>query len=168
MNKNYDIILFHDESFVDKQKKDYFSKSKSLKICASSKKDVPIACDAILKLPTTVKEINLIIENIAAKNKFNRNSSIKVKKYMLNKNEKKLSNKNSSVILTEKEVQLIELLLNNSKPISKDKILSSVWNYSTDADTHTVETHIYRLRKKISDKFMDDNFIYNKKDGYHL
>ena len=111
LNKNYDIILFHDESFVDKQKKDYFSKSKSLKICASSKKDVPIACDAILKLPTTVKEINLIIENIAAKNKFNRNSSIKVKKYMLNKNEKKLSNKNSSVILTEKEVQLIELLL---------------------------------------------------------
>ncbi len=87
---------------------------------------------------------------------------------MLDKNEKKLSKKNSSIILTEKEIQLIELLLNNSKPISKNKILSSVWNYSTDADTHTVETHIYRLRKKISDNFMDDKFIFNKKDGYHL
>ena len=81
---------------------------------------------------------------------------------------KKLSKKNSSIVLTEKEIQLIELLLNNSKPISKDKILSTVWNYSTDADTHTVETHIYRLRKKISDNFMDDKFIFNKKDGYHL
>ena len=75
---------------------------------------------------------------------------------------------NNSIILTEKEIQLIELLLNNSKPISKDKILSLVWNYSTDADTHTVETHIYRLRKKISEKFMDDEFILNTKDGYCL
>ena len=63
---------------------------------------------------------------------------------------------------------MIELLLENSKPISKDTILSSVWNYSTDADTHTVETHIYRLRKKISEKFMDDNFISNNKEGYYI
>ena len=54
-----------------------------------------------------------------------------------------------SIILTEKEIQLIELLLDNSKPISKSTILSTVWNYSVDADTHTVETHIYRLRKKL-------------------
>ena len=50
--------------------------------------------------------------------------------------------------------------------VSKNKILSSVWNYSTSADTHTVETHIYRLRKKISKKFMDENFILNYKNGY--
>ena len=61
---------------------------------------------------------------------------------------KKLLKENIFIILTEKEVQLIELFLASSKPISKDNILSSVWNYSTDADTHTVETHIYRLRKK--------------------
>ena len=72
------------------------------------------------------------------------------------------------IILTEKEVQLIELFLNNKKPISKDNILSSVWNYASDADTHTVETHIYRLRKKIFDKFMDENFILNNKYGYYL
>ena len=52
--------------------------------------------------------------------------------------------------------------------IKKDKILSSVWNYAPDADTHTVETHIYRLRKKIFDKFKDDKFILNDKDGYYL
>ena len=73
-----------------------------------------------------------------------------------------------SIILTEKEIQLLELFLNKKKPISKDNILSSVWNYSSDVDTHTVETHIYRLRKKIIDKFMDDKFILNNKDGYYF
>ena len=86
----------------------------------------------------------------------------------MDKNEKKLIKNSNSIILTEKEVQLIELLLNNAKPLSKDDILSSVWNYSADADTHTVETHIYRLRKKINQKFMDEEFILNSKDGYHL
>ena len=86
----------------------------------------------------------------------------------MNKNEKKLSKLDNFIILTEKEVQLLELFLNNKKPISKDNILSAVWNYSSDADTHTVETHIYRLRKKITDKFMDEKFILNNKDGYYL
>ena len=139
-----------------------------MKICLSKKDNQTKKWDENILLPTTVKEINTVIENSIAKKKFNKNSSIKVKKYLLDKNEKKLVKMNNSIILTEKEIQLIELLLNNSKPISKDKILSLVWNYSTDADTHTVETHIYRLRKKISEKFMDDEFILNTKDGYCL
>ena len=81
---------------------------------------------------------------------------------------KKLSKSSNYIVLTEKEVQLLELFLNSKKPLSKDRILSSVWNYSTDADTHTVETHIYRLRKKITEKFMDQNFILNNKNGYYL
>ena len=92
----------------------------------------------------------------------------KKKDYLLNKNEKKLSKFNNFVILTEKEIQLLELFLSKKKPISKDNILSIVWNYSSDADTHTVETHIYRLRKKINDKFMDEKFIFNNKKGYYL
>ena len=136
-----------------------------MKICLSKKDNQTKKWDENILLPTTVKEINTVIENSIAKKKFNKNSSIKVKKYLLDKNEKKLVKMNNSIILTEKEIKLIELLLNNSKPISKDKILSLVWNYSTDADTHTVETHIYRLRKKISEKFMDDEFILNTKDG---
>ena len=87
---------------------------------------------------------------------------------MLDKNERKLSKAENCIILTEKEVQLLELFLNEKKPISKDNILSSVWNYSSEADTHTVETHIYRLRKKVTDKFMDEKFILNNKDGYYL
>ena len=102
------------------------------------------------------------------KKKFNKNSSIKVKQYLLNKNEKKISKNNDFIILTEKEVQLVELLLKSPKSLTKEAILSTVWNYSAEADTHTVETHIYRLRKKISDKFSDENFIFNSKDGYYL
>jgi DNA-binding response OmpR family regulator len=63
---------------------------------------------------------------------------------------------------------LLELFLNQKKPISKKKILSFVWNYSDEADTHTVETHIYRLRKKINEKFLDMKFILNNKDGYFV
>ena len=124
--------------------------------------------DATIKLPTSLKEINAVVEKIAAKKKFSKNSSIKVKDYLLNKNEKKLSKENHSIILTEKEIQLIELFLNSSKPVSKENILQSVWNYSADADTHTVETHIYRLRKKISEKFCDEVFILNNKKGYYF
>ena len=75
---------------------------------------------------------------------------------------------NNFIILTEKEIELLQLFLEKKKPISKDNILSTVWNYSVDADTHTVETHIYRLRKKINEKFMDEKFILNNKDGYYL
>ena len=71
-------------------------------------------------------------------------------------------------ILTEKEILILELLLKSKKPVSKDKFLSNVWNYADGVDTHTVETHIYRLRKKISEKFGDKNFITNHKLGYLL
>ncbi len=139
-----------------------------MKIYVSKNEKSPIKYDGHLLIPTTINEINSMIEKIIAKKKFYSNSSIKVKNYLMDKNQKKLSKERSSIILTEKEIKLIELLLNNSKPISKDTILSTVWNYSADADTHTVETHIYRLRKKVSDQFMDDEFIINKKDGYSL
>ena len=64
------------------------------------------------------------------------------------------------------EIYLIELLLNEKKPVSKTEILKSVWKYSSDSDTHTVETHIYRLRQKIKKNFLDEDFIINKKEGY--
>ena len=167
-DKNYEVILFHHEVLTDEEQSAFINKSDSIKIYVGRKSQTQIKYDAILELPTSLKEINNIIENVAAKKKYSKNSSIKVKEYVLNKNEKKLLKLDEFIILTEKEVQLIELFLNNKKPISKDNILIYVWNYSSDADTHTVETHIYRLRKKIFDKFMDEKFILNNKDGYYL
>ena len=124
--------------------------------------------DFILSLPTTLKEINSVVENLLAKKIFNKNSSIKIKSFFLDKNEKKLIRNQKFLILTEKEIQLLELFKKINKPVSKKEILSLVWHYSSDADTHTVETHIYRLRKKINEKFLDDNFILNNKEGYYL
>ena len=165
---DYDGIICFDDN-LNKNEKDEIRTKNCFKVLATLE---PINknkfFDYILKLPTSVKELNDLIENIVAKEKFSKNSSIKIKSYLLDKNEKKLSHKNKFVILTEKEIQLLELFLKNSKPMSKSEILSLVWKYSSDADTHTVETHIYRLRKKINNKFMDEEFILNSKDGYHL
>ena len=165
---NSKIILFHIDILQNNKQKDYIYSNSSIKICAGNERDFNENFDAFLELPASLKEINAIIENTVAKKKFNKNSSIEIKSYLLDKNEKKLSKLDNFVILTEKEIQLLDLFLNVNKPISKNKILSSVWNYSPDADTHTVETHIYRLRKKINDKFMDEKFILNNKDGYYL
>ena len=168
LDKNSNVVLFHVDVLKDKKQKEHIDKDDLIKICLGKSKDFKDNFDASLKLPTTLKEINLIVESTAAKKKFTKNSSIEIKNYLLNKNEKKLSKSDDFIILTEKEVQLLELFLRSKKPLSKDAILSSVWNYSIDADTHTVETHIYRLRKKINDKFMDEKFILNCKEGYYL
>ncbi len=148
--------------------KNLINKVEYFKILATNQIKKNVKFDYILKLPTTIEEINDAAESVAAKRKFNQNSSIRIKSYQLDKNEKRLSKGNEFIILTEKEIQLLELFLTNKKPISKNNILTFVWHYSSDADTHTVETHIYRLRKKISEKFSDDKFILNNKKGYYL
>ena len=167
-SNNFNIILFHVDALKDKKQKDFINNFDSIKICAGKRKDLIDTYDASIELPTSLTEINTIIDKTLAKKRFNKNSSIEIKSYVLNKNEKKLSKFGNFIILTEKEIKLLELFLNNKKPISKDNILTSVWNYSSNADTHTVETHIYRLRKKIIEKFKDENFILNSKDGYYL
>ena len=168
LNNDHDVILIHNEALKDKNKKNFIESSNNIKIIASKKKDLLSYYDAYLELPANLKEINAVVENVSAKSKFSKNSSIEIKNYLLNKNEKKLYKQNDFIILTEKEIQLLEILLENKDPISKDNILSSVWNYSAEADTHTVETHIYRLRKKINEKFNDEKFILNNKQGYYL
>ena len=167
-SSDFDVILFHEEALKEKDDKEIINNSDCLKVYSSNSKNLSNKFDAFLEIPSSLKEINITIENVVAKKAFSKNSSIEIKKYLLNKNEKKLSKNGNEIILTEKEIQLLELFLINKEPISKDKILLSVWNYSPDVDTHTVETHIYRLRKKINDKFSDENFIVNTKYGYSL
>ena len=163
------IILCHSNYLEDKNNLNFLKKSKCIKILVGEKNDNNLNFfHSVLKLPTSIIEINNVIESSVAKDKFGKNSFIKIKNYILDKNEKKLNNNGTFLILTEKEVQLLELLLKNKKPINKNEILSLVWKYASDVDTHTVETHIYRLRKKIKGKFSDENFILNNKEGYYL
>ena len=118
--------------------------------------------------PLILSDFNSIILNLVSSKEFSKNSSIKIKQYTIDKNEKKLKSDDVSIIVTEKEIQLMELLFKEKKPLSKNNLLKILWKYSEDADTHTVETHIYRLRKKISDKFNDENFIVHNKNGYSI
>ena len=168
--KEHDVLFFHDESIHDSKSLEVIKNSEIIKILATNKKNsFNDMFTEVITLPIHLSDLNSIIENSIIKKKFSKNSSIIIKDYNLDKNEKRLIRKDISILLTEKEVQLLELLLNNKDhPLSKNKILSQVWQYSEDADTHTVETHIYRLRKKIKKKFDDDSFILNNKDGYLL
>ena len=164
---NLDIVICHEEKELD-AKQDNLNNKSILKILASKNKSKASNYDGFLNLPTSLNELNSIVEQTISKKIFSKNSSISIKDYLLNKNEKKLIKDKNFIILTEKEIQLLDLFLAQNKPISKNKILSLVWNYSSEADTHTVETHIYRLRKKINDKFSDLKFILNNKEGYYL
>ena len=122
----------------------------------------------IIDRPFSIVNLNKIILNLITGDKFNKNSSIKIKDYVVDKNKRILKKGQLSIVVTEREIQLIEILFNALNPISKNLILKKVWKYSADADTHTVETHIYRLRKKILKTFKDDSFIINTKSGYSI
>jgi len=167
--ENYDVLFCHEDFLEDNKFIELFKKSSKIKILAlsSNKIKLDIFTDKIF-LPASIEDINFTIGNSVIKKNFLKNSSIKIKNYILDKNEKKLTNGKNYIFLTEKEIQLLELFLSYKKPISKNMILDKVWQYSEDADTHTVETHIYRLRKKIKSKFSDEDFILNNKNGYLL
>ena len=151
--KNYDGLIVHDQMMSKNISKNLINKIEYFKILATNQIKKNVKFDYILKLPTTIEEINDAAESVAAKRKFNQNSSIKIKSYQLDKNEKRLLKGNEFIILTEKEIQLLELFLKNKKPISKNNILTFVWHYSSDADTHTVETHIYDYGRKLAKNF---------------
>jgi len=121
-----------------------------------------------ITLPFNLTDFSNKITNIIMSFKFNKNSSIQIKDYTIDKNERKLKKKNLFIVITEREIELIELLFNKKKPLSKKYILKEVWKYAEGVDTHTIETHIYRLRKKIISKFNDENFIINSKTGYSI
>ena len=124
--------------------------------------------DLIIKLPLDVIQFNQEVINLCKKFEFKNNSLIIIKDYILDKNERTLKKNNINLKITEKEINFIENLHVSAKPLSREFILKNIWNYSTDTDTHTVETHIYRLRQKIKNQFKDNTFIKNSKKGYSL
>ena len=166
---DFKVNIIHQDYLENSKNLEILKKNKNIKILiVKEKKNKPFFESTQILLPIKFKELDdTIIKNISAE-QFLDNSKIEIKNYILDKNERKLIRDNSFVIITEKEVQLLELFLNKDKPISKPEILKKVWGYSVEADTHTVETHIYRLRKKIKKKFEDDNFIINRQNGYSI
>ena len=118
--------------------------------------------------PLSLKKLLELINIKLIKLKFKHQSKIIIKDYELNLNSKFFSKDNLNLKLTEKEIEII-LYLNNTK-IKHDvaDLQKNIWGYSANMETHTVETHIYRLRKKISNLFKDENFILSHKSGYFI
>ena len=102
------------------------------------------------------------------KHQFVEQSQFIINDYIIDINAREISLKNIKLKLTEKEVNTIIYLSKVNKPISINELQTKVWDYHSDIETHTVETHVYRLRKKISKNFSDDNFIISKNNGYQI
>ena len=165
---NYQGLIIHEDAFNDKSLKDLIKNDNISKILFHNSKNIT-GTENIEKLllPASIDQINNIVVNNIIKRKFKVNSSLKINNYKLDKNLRRLIKKDIYLELTEKEIELIELL-NKKTHTKKKEILTTVWKYSNDVDTHTVETHIYRLRRKIKETFNDENFIRSEKKGYSI
>ena len=119
-------------------------------------------------LPLRLKKLLELINIRLMKLKFNYQSKIIIKGYELNLNSKFFSKDNLNLKLTEKELEIILYLKNTKLKHDVADLQKNIWGYSTNMETHTVETHIYRLRKKISDVFKDENFILSHQNGYFI
>ena len=120
--------------------------------------NIPIKIEKLIDL----LNINLL------KQKYNNQSEIILNKYKIDLNSRKIFNDEKNLKLTEKEIEIILFLNNHNKPQNIQSLQQDVWGYISDLETHTVETHIYRLRKKIKEIFNDENFIISSKEGYYL
>ncbi len=117
-----------------------------------------------IKIFKLVEKINIEFLKI----QFNSQSEVKINNYTIDLNSREIFINNTKLKLTEKEINAITYLSKSEKPVSIDELQEKVWSYQSDIETHTVETHIYRLRKKILNTFNDNNFIISKKNGYQI
>ena len=114
-------------------------------------------------------ELSKLVENINInflKKKYNQQSEIHLGTYKLNLNSRKIFNEDNFLNLTEREANIVFFLKNSKKPVNISKLQTEVWGHNSKLETHTVETHIYRLRKKILNVFKDNDFIKSSKSGY--
>ena len=117
-----------------------------------------------IKIEPLIQKINIQL----IKQKYNFQSNINIKNYSLNLNTRIISKTTIQLKLTEKEIDILLFLHESKSPQNISILQQEVWSYSLDLETHTVETHIYRLRKKMKEKFQEDNFILSNDDGYFI
>ena len=121
-----------------------------------------------LIMPFSILDLEKKVVSLLAKYEFKKSTLINLSNYTIDKNERKIKKNDLELKLTEKEINFLILFSQSAKPLSRNFLLKNVWNYSSRSDTHTVETHIHRLRKKILKKFEDNNFIKNNDKGYYI
>ena len=120
--------------------------------------------DTPIRIGPLLDKINILL----IKKKYNFQSKLNIKNYTIDLNSKIISNQISTLKLTEREIDIILFLKEKESPQSVDDLQNKIWNYSNNLETHTVETHIYRLRKKFKNHFNDNDFILSLKNGYKI
>jgi len=166
-SKKENQIVVHFENFSNKDKINNFP---SILITKSSEKikESSLSSEEVLKMPFKILDFEKKIISVLAKHEFKRNSLILLSGYTIDKNERKIKKNNLELQLSEKEIDFLILFSKSNNPINRNLVLKKVWKYSDESETHTVETHIHRLRKKILEKFGDKNFIKNNEKGYYI
>ena len=165
-----DLDLNFRTSFADNEKslKDKIKNHKNYLIISNKKY---LNLDNQFVLENTPIKIFKLVEKINIeflKLQFNNQSHVKIKNYIIDLNSREITTNNTKLKLTEKEINTISYLSKSDKPVSIDELQLKVWSYQSDVETHTVETHIYRLRKKILNAFNDNELIISKKNGYQI
>ena len=160
---NFEIIQSN-----EKDLKEFNFDQKNNYLIISEKKIEGVKNNLILdNLPIKFEKLIEMINIKFLKNKFLDQSHIKIGKYNLDLNSRKISFGNKSLNLTERETNLI-IFIKDKKNVTVKELQKKVWDYSSDLDTHTVETHIYRLRKKMKETFGNESFILNTSNGYSI
>ncbi len=166
INENYNFDLIK----ADKYNFDniYNNLNQDFLIILKTKKERIINQLVLDDLPLKINKILELINIRFLKDKFNIQSDVNIGSYNLNLNSRQIVKKTVKLNLTEREANLIVYLSKSKSPVKVDELQREVWEYGEKLETHTVETHIYRLRKKIKEKFNDENFIISLKDGYKI
>ena len=152
-NNNLNVLS---SIIISKKNNNFLLSSKAI-----NSKDL-ILIDSPIRIDQLLDKINIFL----IKKKYEFQSQLNIKNYIVNLNTKTISNNLNSLKLTEREIDIILFLKEKDFPQSVITLQSEVWNYSAKLETHTVETHIYRLRKKIKNQFNDEDFILSLKNGY--
>ena len=164
LDLNLEITSIETESYLKEKVKNLNSY-----LIISNKKYSDISNQYVLdNLPINIFKLIEKINIEFLKIQFNSQSEIKVNNYNIDLNSREMLIKSTKLKLTEKEIKTIIYLSKSNKPVSIDELQEKVWSYQSDIETHTVETHIYRLRKKISKTFKDNEFIISEKNGYQI
>tara|TARA_B110000003_G_scaffold41913_1_gene39102 strand:+ start:169 stop:747 length:579 start_codon:yes stop_codon:yes gene_type:complete len=150
IDSNNSLFLFKNNDFLEKKKLKF--------------KNNLILDDLPIHINKLIEKINISF----LKTVYQSNSKIFFKKYFLNLNNKTINLSEKKLKLTEKEMKIILFLLTKKIPQKTPVLQKEIWGYSQDLETHTVETHIYRLRKKINNYFNDSTFLKKNKNGYLL
>ena len=119
-------------------------------------------------LPFKLNDLLSKIKILSLKKDYKNRSIFQVLDYQLDINKKVIAKNDLKLKLTEKEVTLLVYLIELGRPVKINELLKAVWDYSSESETHTIETHVHRLRKKFITIFKDDNIIKNTPEGYFI